>query len=121
MRNMRVFALALFSAGCASAGGGVFPEAGDGASAIANAERRIAEAQQAGGDSLAAEVLTSARQHVAAAKSLQGRDDNRAAMHGRQAAADATYARALAARTAAERQRAAAAASLNALPRGGTE
>src|SRR5215204_2458527 len=67
MRNMRVFALALFSAGCASAGG-VFPEAGDGASAIANAERQIAAAQQAGADSLAAEVLNSARQHVAVGK-----------------------------------------------------
>jgi hypothetical protein len=120
MRNMRVFALALFSAGCASAGG-VFPEAGDGASALANAERQIAAAQQAGADSLAAEVLNWARQHVAVGKTMQGRDDDRAAMHGRQAVADATYARALAARTAAERQQAAAAASLNALPRGGTE
>ena len=55
MRNMRVFALALFTAGCASAGGGIFPEAGDGAASIANADRLIAEAQQAGADSLAAE------------------------------------------------------------------
>ena len=121
MRNMRVFALALFTAGCASAGGGIFPEAGDGAASIANAERLIAEAQQAGGDSLAAEAMTSARQHVATAKTQQGRDDDRAAMHGRQAAADAAYARAAANRAAAERQRAAAAASLSALPRGGTE
>ena len=121
MRNMCVFALALLSAACASAGGGIFPEAGDGAAAIANAERMIAEAERVGADSLAAEALASARQHVAVAKTQQGRDDDRAAMHGRQAAADATYARALAARAAAERQQAAAAAALNALPRGGAE
>ena len=87
MRNMCVFALALLSAACASAGGGIFPEAGDGAAAIANAERMITEAERVGADSLAAEALASARQHVAVAKTQQGRDDDRVGEHGGKMAA----------------------------------
>jgi len=122
MRSMRMFALALVFAGCASAGGGIFPEAGDAGAAISNADRLITDAQQAGADSLVAEAMTSARQHLAEARTQQqNRDDDRAAMHARMAAADATYARAAVNRALADRRRAAAQTALNALPRGGTQ
>jgi hypothetical protein len=122
MRSMRMFALVLVVSGCASAGGGIFPEAGDAGAAISNADRLIGEAQQAGADSLAAEAMTSARQHLAEARAQQqNRDDERAAMHARMAAGDATYARALVNRTVADRRKAAAQTALNALPRGGTQ
>ena len=122
MRNMRMFALVLVFFGCASAGGGgIFPEAGDAGAAISNADRWIGEAQQAGADSLAAEAITSARQHLAEARAQQqNRDEERAAMHARMAAADATYARATVNRAQADRRKAAAQTALNALPRGGT-
>jgi hypothetical protein len=123
MRSMRMFALVLVVSGCASAGGGgIFPEAGDAGAAISNADRLIGQAQQAGADSLAAEAMTSARQHLAEARAQQqNRDDERAAMHARMAAADASYARAAVNRALADRRKAAAQTALNALPRGGTQ
>jgi hypothetical protein len=122
MRNMRMFALVLVFSGCASAGGGIFPEAGDAGAAITNADRLIGEAQQVGADSLASEAIASARQHLAEARAQQqNRDEERAAMHARMAAADATYARAAANRAVADRRKAAAQTALNSLPHGGTQ
>ena len=104
--------------GCASAGGGLFPEAGDAPSAVAGAERMISEAQQAGADSLAGAAMTSARNNLAAARAANG---NRAALLGRQAQADARYARALADKAKAERARTDAEAQLKAVQNpGGT-
>jgi hypothetical protein len=99
-------------AGCASAGGGLFPEAGDAPAAIAGAERMISEAQQAGADSLAGAEMTTARNSLAAARAASG---NRAALLGRQAQADARYARALADKVKAERALNEASAQLKAV------
>ena len=68
---MTAAAAAVALAGCASAGGGLFPEAGDAPSAIAGAERMISEAQQAGADSLARDAMTSARNNLAAARATE--------------------------------------------------
>jgi hypothetical protein len=120
--EMRVFpllAIVLVTGACASAG--PFPQTGDDpAAAIANAERLIGEAQQAGADSVVADVMGSARQHLAAAQ-VERRSDNvgRAVLHGREAAADAAYAKAAAERAAAEKARAAAQAALDSLGSGG--
>lgn len=119
MTRMWCMAVAVTLAGCASAGGGgIFPEAGDAPGAIGGAERLISEAQQAGADSLATEMITSARNNLASAKAASG---NRAALLGRQAQADARLARAEADRVKAERARDEAARALTALqnPGGG--
>jgi hypothetical protein len=108
-------------AGCASAGANsIFPEAGEPNAAIANAERQIQTAVAAGADSLASEPLATARQNTAQAKTLlaDGKGD-RAALTARQAVADAVFAREEARRITADRARAEALASLNALPPGG--
>jgi hypothetical protein len=74
-----------------------------------------------GADSLASAEMASARRYLESARAdAQSRNDGRAAVRARQAAADAIYARAVARRTTAERQRAAAEASLKALPQGGS-
>jgi len=112
-------ALATGAVGACASGGGIFPTAGDPNASVANAERMIAEAQQAGADSLVPEVMSSARQNFATAQVLlRERSLDRAALKGREAAADATYARAAALRAAAERERRAAQAALDAA--GGT-
>ncbi len=122
MRRPWRLALAALAAamwtGCATGGAAsIFPEAGDADAAIANAEREIAGAQQAGADSLAGEILASARQNLTTARAhLQGRDRGRAALAAQQAAADALYARERARRIAAEREQAQAQAALQALP-----
>ena len=116
MNASRALVAGLLLAGCASAGGGIFPEAGEPTAAISGAERLIAEAQQAGADSLASEPLASARQHLQQARAASG---DRAALLGRQAQADARFARAEADRRKAESARAQAEAALRALP-GGT-
>ncbi|HSJ65981.1 MAG TPA: hypothetical protein VK922_19010 [Gemmatimonadaceae bacterium] len=121
MRRMSWLGIVAVLAGCASAGANsIFPEAGEPNAAIANAERRIAEAVSAGADSLAAEPLASARQNLADAKAnLNERNAARAALEARAAAADATFAREESRRLTAERTRAEALASLNQLPPGG--
>jgi hypothetical protein len=109
-------ALMAGAVGACASGGGIFPTAGDPNAAVANAERLIAEAQQAGADSLVPDAMASARQNFAAAQVLmRQRSLDRAALKGREAAADATYARAAALRATAERERAAAQAALNAV------
>jgi hypothetical protein len=120
MRNTRVFALALFATGCASAGGPFPKQTGDSRTEIATAERLIAQAQQAGADSLAPEPLVLARQQLASAQADQiANQPDRAAFKGRLAAADAMYARAAAERVRAERVRAAEQAALQDSTRGG--
>ncbi len=85
--------------GACASGGGIFPTAGDPNAAVSNAERLISEARQAGADSLVPDVMASARQNLAAAQVLiRQRSPDRAALKGREAAADATYARAAAQR-----------------------
>lgn len=112
-------ALTAGALGACATGGGIFPTAGDPTAAVANAERLIAEAQQAGADSLAPDVMSSARQNFAAAQELMRRRSmDRAALKGREAAADATYAKASAQRAAAERERAAAKVALDAVSGG---
>jgi hypothetical protein len=87
---------------------------------IASAEQALAEASDVGADSLASAEMASARRYLESARAdVQSRNDGRAAVRARQAAADAIYARAVARRTLAERQRAQAEASLKALPQGG--
>lgn len=118
MRSLRYLGLAALMAGCATAGaGGPFPSAGDPYNAIQGAEREIIEAQRVGADSLAGATLEGARQHLVAAQSdLQRQDFNRAAVHARQAEAQARYARAEAERVVAERAREQARGALHALP-----
>ena len=119
MRTIAAAILLLVTTACGGARG-PFPEAGDGPAAIASAERLIADAQRQGGDSLASEVLGSARTRLSAAReALQSGQDDRAALLGRQATADARFAMASIRRAKAMSERAAAQASLNALP-GGT-
>ena len=109
-------ALTAGALGACASGGGIFPTAGDPNASMANAERLIAEAQQAGADSLVPDVMASARQNFAAAQVImKNRSTDRAALKGREAAADATYAKAAAMRVTAERERAAAQAALNAV------
>ena len=92
--------------GACASGGGVFPSSGDPTASIANAERLIEEARQAGADSLASDVMAAARQELADAQVLlRRRSTDRAAVRGREAMADATYAKAVAQRAAAERER----------------
>ncbi|MGI8496504.1 MAG: hypothetical protein ACR2OG_02830 [Gemmatimonadaceae bacterium] len=119
MRIVHVMSGALLLAGCASAGGsGIFPEAGEPNAAIANAQRLISEAQQAGADSLASAAMASARQNLATAQAELGtnHNNNKAALKAREAAADASYARAQTERTMAERQEAQARQALSSLP-----
>ena len=122
MRNLYLLGLtAILASGCASAGGGsIFPEAGDADAAIANAEQQINQATAIGGDSLAADAMASARANLATARSMNtGSGRDRAALAGRQAAADAIFAQERAKLVMAERMQAQAKASLDALPPNG--
>jgi hypothetical protein len=114
-------ALALLSGllgACASAGGGAFPTPiGDPGNVVAHANTLIEEASVAGADTLAREVMASARQHVADAQiELRDKHTARASLRAREAIADATYAKALADRIMAERSRSAEEALLQQLP-----
>jgi hypothetical protein len=113
-RTTTVFAL-IATAAC---GGSHLPSIGiEPDPALAEASRLITEAQQAGADTLAADAYNSARQNLAAATADRRKNDkNRAALKARQAAADATYARAEADRVRADRARADAQRALSTLP-----
>lgn len=89
---------------------------------ITVAAQAIDSARAAGADSLAAEPLQSALANLTIARDSerQGQRD-RAAFKARLAQADATYARALAERVAAERRRSQEQAALAAAGTGGTE
>jgi hypothetical protein len=116
---IRTAAVTAVLSACASAGGGLFPEAGDPGAAIPNAERLITEAQTAGAEQYAAEALTSARANLDAARAEQaGHHNDRAALKARMAVADAEFAKASAERAKAEKMRADAQAALAALPGG---
>jgi hypothetical protein len=115
--GLAVLATGLLGA-CASAGGGAFPTPmGDPANVVAHANVLIEEASVAGADTLAREVMASARQHIADAQiELRDKHTARASLRAREAVADATYAKALADRIMAERSRSAEEALLQQLP-----
>src|ERR1700722_16303154 len=118
--GLAVLATGLLGA-CASAGGGgggAFPTPmGDPANVIAHANAMIEKASVAGADTLARDVMASARQQVADAQiELRDKHTARASLRAREAVADATYAKALAARIMAERSRSAEEALLQQLP-----
>jgi hypothetical protein len=121
MQLSRLVIAALFAtAACASAGG--YPSAvGDAGSNISRAKTLIDDATKAGADTLAPDALQSAKAHLTEADAAQksGAKD-KAAMAARLAAADATYARAVAQRVVAERTRAAEQAQLQSLTTGST-
>ncbi|MGI9077662.1 MAG: hypothetical protein ACR2G6_10080 [Gemmatimonadaceae bacterium] len=121
MRNLYLLGLAaILASGCASGGGSIFPEAGDADAAISNAEQQISQAVALGADSLALDAMASARHNLATARSLStGSGRDRAALAGRQAAADAILAQERAKLVLAERTQAQAKASLDALPPNG--
>lgn len=126
LRWLSAGALAVLATGllgaCASAGGGggggAFPTPmGDPANVVAHANAMIEEASVAGADTLARDVMASARQHVADAQiELRDKHTARASLRAREAVADATYAKALADRIMAERSRSAEEALLQQLP-----
>jgi hypothetical protein len=105
---------------CASpgGGGGGFPAPiGDPANVVAHANAIIEEASVAGADTLARDVMASARQHVADAQiELREKHTARASLRAREAVADANYAKAQAERIMADRSRAAEEALLQQLP-----
>jgi hypothetical protein len=103
---------------CASAGGGgAFPTPiGDPGNVVAHANTLIEEASVAGADTLARDIMASARQHVADAQiELRDKHTARASLRAREAVSDATYAKALADRIMAERSRSAEEALLQQL------
>ena len=116
--------LAVIAAGalcaCASAGGypKTLPMEAD--NAIAQATQLIADAQTAGADSLANSALVNARMHLdMAQKDHISRKPDQAALHAREAIADARLAKSTSLRVTAERNQAAAQSALQALPPNG--
>jgi poly-gamma-glutamate capsule biosynthesis protein CapA/YwtB (metallophosphatase superfamily) len=104
-------------AACASSGGAFPTPIGDPGNVVAHASTMIEEASVAGADTLARDVMASARQHVADAQiELRDKHTARASLRAREAVADATYAKALADRIMAERSRSAEEALLQQLP-----
>ena len=120
--KLAVIAMAGALCACASAGG--FPKTlpMEADNAIAQATQLIADAQTAGADSLANDMLVNARMHLdMAQKENLSRKPDLAALHGREAIADARLAKTTAQRAKAERNQAAAQAALQALPPTGGE
>jgi hypothetical protein len=118
--TLAVIAMAGALCACASAGG--FPKTlpMEADNSIAQATQLIADAQTAGADSLAHDVLVNARMHLdEAQKENISRKPDQAALHAREAIADARLARTTAQRVKAERSQAAAQAALQALPPNG--
>jgi Domain of unknown function (DUF4398) len=118
--KLAVIAMAGALCACASAGG--FPKTlpMEADNAIAQATQLIADAQTAGADSLAHDVLVNARMHLdEAQKENISRKPDQAALHAREAIADARLAKTTAQRVKAERGQAAAQAALQALPPNG--
>jgi hypothetical protein len=112
----QILGITTLCVGCASAG--AFPStAGDANAAIATARRQISLAQDAGADSLAPAPLAEARREVQMAESQLGSTHpERAAVSGQQAAASAAYAKALADRVRANRDKTKADSALRMLP-----
>jgi hypothetical protein len=118
--KLAVISTAVALAGCAAAGG--FPKTlpMEADNTVTMASQAIAEAQSAGADSLAHDVLVNAKTHLdEAQKNLISRKPDQAALHAREALADARLARVNALRATAERSQAAAQAALQALPPNG--
>jgi hypothetical protein len=114
-RLVAVLLVTAVGAGCATGGG--YPSAvGDARTNMTRAQELIDDAAKAGADSLAPDAMKSARAHFAEADAAdKSKAKDHAAMAARQAAADATYARAVAQRVIAERTRAAEQAQLQSL------
>jgi len=103
-------------AACASSGAAFPTPIGNPGNVVAHANAMIEEASVAGADTLARDVMASARQHVADAQiELRDKHTARASLRAREAVADATYAKALADRIMAERSRSAEEALLQQL------
>jgi len=121
--QIAIVAAASFAAAasaCAT-GGALPPNIGESGSAIGVAQQAIAEAVVAGADTSASDVMQIARQHLATAQNEQdAKKLELAAVHAREAAADANYARAAALRVKADQARASEAAQLQALPSPGS-
>jgi hypothetical protein len=104
-------------AACASSGAAFPAPIGDPGNVVTHANALIEDASVAGADTLARDVMASARQHVADAQiELRDKHTARASLRAREAIADATYAKALAERIMAERSRSAEEALLQQLP-----
>ena len=118
--TLAVITTAVVMVGCASAGG--FPKTlpMEATNTIASAKQAIADAQTAGADSLARDMLVNAQAHLDEAEKNQvSRKPDQATLHAREALADARLARVTAQRVAAERSQAAAQSALQALPPNG--
>ena len=112
-------AAAVAVAGCASV---QYPASTDATPEISMAAVAIDSARAVGADSLASEPLQSAVANLVIARDSERQGKRgRAAFKARVAQADATYARALAERVAAERRRAQEQAALAAARSGGTQ
>ncbi len=118
MRHYGWMAAVLLFMGCAPTR--VFMNDVNSTPTIAEAERFIGDAQQAGADSLATAEIAAARQALQAAKDLEQRGQRGAAqIEALRAQAEARYARASAERELARREETRARAALAALPPGG--
>jgi len=108
--------------GACATGNRAFPTATEATPhVLGRATAAVADAVNAGADTLAPEPLRMARQRlVAAMAEEQGKHLDRAGLLAREAIADAGFAKAQAERIAAEHARAAAAAQLQQVPASGT-
>jgi len=92
--------------GCATSSHAFPSTPGDPRTAIGRATSAIDAAASAGADTLAADAMRAARQHLADAQiELRDKHNDRAGLRARQAVADALYAKAQAERVMAERGR----------------
>ena len=120
MRVLGGLAVVLVAAACA--GSVRYPEVPDATPDISIAAQAIDSARAAGADSLAAEPLQSAQANLTIARDSERQGNRaRAAFKARLSQADATYARALAERVAAERRRTQEQSALSAARPGGSE
>ena len=113
MSILRMALLVAIVTACASTR---IPSSGDANVAMTAAERAISDASAAGADSLSAGMLGEARTGLESARAAVAKDQNLAALLARRAAADAAYAKAIAERVLADRQRAAAQLELSRVP-----
>jgi hypothetical protein len=105
---------------CASAGGYPKTLPMEANNTITMATQAIADAQAAGAESLAAEMLGNARTHLdEAQKEMISRKPDQATLHARQALADARLAKSTALQVTAERNQSNAQSALQALPPNG--
>jgi hypothetical protein len=118
--KLAVIAVAGALCACASAGGYPKTLPMEAENSIAQATQLIADAQTAGADSLAKDMLVNARMHLdEAQKEKISRKPDQAALHAREAIADARLAKSTALRVAAEHNQAAAQSAIQALPPNG--